>query len=195
MATPVSTALLTAGTARSKQPASTTRAMRRQLQDAGRAQLAPSLASTCSWTSPTIVQPRPLLRAGRPPGLTDWPRGAFAVRDAVAERARNHSAIPAMCGSKSPDTERLSSPARSAVRFSKSCAVPPGAITSEPFGASIHAPPTKKLIVPSITKKTSSSKRREEPQEYKGPDSLTVQGSGVWFTRRSDEARRKVESL
>src|SRR5450432_1880871 len=50
-----------------------------------------------------------------------------------------------------------SAPARSAVRFSKSCAVPPGAITSEPFGASIHAPPTKKLIVPSITKKTSSS--------------------------------------
>jgi hypothetical protein len=55
-----------------------------------------------------------------------------------------------MCGSKSPGTERLSAPVRSAVRFSKSCAVPPGAITSEPFGVSIHAPPTKKLIVPSI---------------------------------------------
>jgi hypothetical protein len=62
-----------------------------------------------------------------------------------------------MCGSKSPGTETLSAPARFAVRFSKSCGVPAGAITSEPFGASIHVPPTRKLIVPSITKNTSSS--------------------------------------
>jgi hypothetical protein len=29
----------------------------------------------------------PFLRAGRLPGRTDWLRGAFAVRDAAAERA------------------------------------------------------------------------------------------------------------
>ena len=40
-------------------------------------------------------------------------RGAFAVRDAAAERARNRSAIAGMCGSKSPGTERFSAPARS----------------------------------------------------------------------------------
>src|SRR5438046_747884 len=83
-------------------------------------------------------------------------RGAFAVRESAAERARNHSAMPFMWGSKSPGTEMFSTPARFAVRFSKSCGVFAGAMTSEPFGASIHLPPTKKLIVPSMTKKTSS---------------------------------------
>lgn len=85
---------------------------------------------------------RPRLRLGT---------GAFSVRASAAERARNQSAMPAISGSKSPGTEKLSAPARLAVRFSKACGIPPGAITSEPFGASVHMPFTRKLIVPSIT--------------------------------------------
>jgi len=53
-----------------------------------------------------------------------------------------------MCCSNSPGTEKLSAPALSALRFSKSGEVPPVAMTSEPLGASIQAP-ARKLIVPS----------------------------------------------
>src|SRR5262249_53608099 len=59
--------------------------------------------------------------------------------------------------SKSPGIEKLRAPARAALRFSKSWGVPPGTSTNEPLGASVHAPWTKKLMVPSMTKNTSSS--------------------------------------
>lgn len=110
--------------------------------------LAPSPARSASPTTPRPSADRPGVETVRQPR---------PVREPSADRPRNHSAIPSMCGSKSPGTDTLRTPARSPVRFSKSWGVPPGAITSEPLGASIHSPPTRKLMVPSITKKTSSS--------------------------------------
>ena len=54
-------------------------------------------------------------------------------------------------GEKPPGTEMFRTPARRALRFWKSCDVPPGARTKEPWGASIQRSPRRKLIVPSIT--------------------------------------------
>lgn len=46
---------------------------------------------------------------------------------------------------------------RAGLRFSKSWMTPPGASIKDPFGASVHVSPMKNLMVPSMTKKTSSS--------------------------------------
>jgi len=63
----------------------------------------------------------------------------------------NHWAMAGIFFSKSPGIEKFKTPDRFEVRFWKSCVIPPGANTKEPFGASIQRSPIKKLIVPSIT--------------------------------------------
>jgi hypothetical protein len=115
-------------------------------------------------------------------GYLDGPMGCAARSPCGTRRrsARNHSAIPSMCGSKSPGTETLSAPVRSAVRFSKSCAVPPGALTSEPFGTWIDAPPTKKFIVPAITKKTSSSSCVSGMEVYEAVTKIALSQAGCF---------------
>src|SRR5690606_29138608 len=55
---------------------------------------------------------------------------------------RNHSTIFGMSRSKPPGTETFSTPARSGLRFSKSCVMPAGARTNEPAGASTQRSPS-----------------------------------------------------
>jgi hypothetical protein len=70
----------------------------------------------------------------RSPAITD--RSADQVTALPGGLLMNHSTMSGMCCSKSPGCEKFKTPAGAALRFSKSCVMPAGIRTNDPFGAS-----------------------------------------------------------